>query len=170
MASEEHHLDVETHAAAQQAREFVYGTVAVLIVIAGIDISGSGQAPAAGAIIFVAAVATWLAHAYADTLGVRLAAGRPTTPAEVRRSLREASPIVAAALPATAAAAGAALGFWTLRTGLTIANILALATLAAAGWFAARSSGATRTRAVLSTVVSTSIGLGVVAVELLVHH
>ena len=41
--------------------------------------------------------------------------------------------------------------------------------LAAAGWFAARGSGSSMTRAAASAVVSTSIGLGIVAMELLVH-
>ncbi len=163
-------MDAATHTAAHRAKEFVYGTIAVLIVIAGIEVSGGRGAEAAGAIILVAAVATWLAHAYADVLGVLLTTGRPTTRTDVWRSLRDAVPIVVAALPATAMALGARLDFWTLATGLRAANILALLVLAAAGWFAARGSGAGRLRSLVSTLVSTGIGLGIVAVELLVHH
>ena len=168
------HAAIDHHAAAHRATEFVYGTIAVLIVVAGIDISGiddSGpRASAAPAIILVAAIATWLAHAYAETLGLQLTTGRSTRPADIGRALRGAFPIVLAALPATAAAIGSVLGFWTMRTSVTIANILALLVLAAAGWFAARGSGDTRFQSFISAVVSTSIGAAIVAMELLVHH
>ena len=163
-------MDADRHVDAHRAKEFVYGTIAVLIVISGIESAGPRGANAAGAIILVGAAATWFAHAYADTLGVRLASGRTTTAADGLRALRDAWPIVVAALPATVATACAALGFWTLGTGLAIANILALVALAAAGWLAARGSGSSLTRSAASAVVSTSIGLGIVAMELLVHH
>jgi hypothetical protein len=165
---------VDHHAAAHRATEFVYGTIAVLIVIAGIDISGidiSGtRSAAAPAIILVAAIATWLAHAYAETLGLQLTTGRSTRPADIGRALRGAFPIVVAALPATAVTLGSVLGFWTMRTSVLVANILALLVLAAAGWFAARGTGDTRIESFVSAVVSTSIGLAIVAMELLVHH
>jgi hypothetical protein len=157
------------HAAAHRATEFVYGTIAVLIVIAGIDISGS-QASGAPAIVLVGAIATWLAHAYADTLGIQLTTGRPTGREDIGRALAGSFPIVLAALPATAAAIGAILGFWTPRTAIGIANGLALLVLAAAGWFAARGSGDTRLESFVSAVASTSIGVAIVTMELLVHN
>jgi hypothetical protein len=165
---------IDHHAAAHRATEFVYGTIAVLIVIAGIDISGidisGSRASAAPAIILVAAIATWFAHAYAATLGLQLTSGRSIRRAEVGRALTGSFPIVLAALPATAASVGALMGFWTSRTSIVLANVLALLVLAAAGWFAARGSGDTRLQSLVSAVVSTSIGLAIVAMELLVHH
>ena len=162
------------HAAAHRATEFVYGTIAVLIVIAGIDISGADlsgdRASAAPAIILVAAIATWLAHAYAETLGLQLTTGRSTSRADIGRALRGAFPIVVAALPATAVSVGAVLGIVPPRASVLLANGLALLVLAAAGWFAARGSGDTRMQSFVSAVVSTSIGLAIVAMELLVHH
>lgn len=165
---------VDHHAAAHRATEFVYGTVAVLIVIAGIDISGvdlsGSRASAAPVIIMVAAIATWLAHAYAETLGRQLTTGHSTRPADIGRALSGSFPIVLAALPATAVSIAAMLGFWTPRTSVVLANILALLVLAAAGWFAARGSGDTRLQSLVSAVVSTSIGAAIVAMELLVYH
>jgi hypothetical protein len=165
---------VDHHAAAHRATEFVYGTIAVLIVIAGIDISGvdisGSRASAAPAIILVAAIATWFAHAYATTLGLQLTTGRPTSRADIGGALTGSFPIVLAALPATAATVGALLGFWTLRTSILLSNFLALLVLAAAGWFAARGSGDTRFQSLVSAVVSTSIGAAIVTMELLVHH
>ena len=155
--------------AAHRATEFVYGTIAVLIVIAGIDISG-GRASAAPAIILVAAIATWLAHAYAETLGLQLTTGRSTSRADIGRALMGSFPIVLAALPATAVSVGALLGFWSTRTSIVLANGLALLVLAAAGWFAARGAGDTRLQSLASALVSTSIGLAIVAMELLVHY
>ena len=164
-----HDLDAATHAEAHRATEFVYGTIAVLIVIAGIDISG-GQAQAAPAIILVGAVATWLAHAYADSLGLQLTTGRAPTRTDIWHSLWGAVPIVLAALPATAVTLGATLGFLAPRTSVLISNAMALLVLTAAGWFAARGSGANRAGSLVSAVASTSIGLAIVGMELLVHH
>jgi hypothetical protein len=161
------HIDPRTEE--RWATEFVYGTITVLIVVAGIDIAGP-RATAAAAIIVVAAIATWLAHAYADLLGLQLTTGQPTTWADVRRALRGAAPIILAAVPATAAALGATLGLWTSETFVTIANIAALLVLAAAGWFGAQGSGASRLGSIFSAIISTSIGLAIVAMELLVHH
>ena len=168
------HAAVDHHAAAHRATEFVYGTIAVLIVIAGIDISSldlsDSRASGAPAIIMVAAIATWLAHAYAATLGLQLTTGRSTGRADIGRALRGSFPIVLAALPATAVSVGAVLGYWTPRTSVLLANGLALLVLAAAGWFAARGAGDTRFESFVSAVVSTSIGLAIVAMEVLVHH
>ena len=65
---------------------------------------------------------------------------------------------------------GAVLGIVPPRASVLLANGLALLVLAAAGWFAARGSGDTRMQSFVSAVVSTSIGLAIVAMELLVHH
>jgi hypothetical protein len=161
---------IETHDRIHQAREFIYGTIAVLIVISGIEIGGGSDSPAVAAIILAAAVATWVAHSYAGYMGRRLVVGHRATTREVMASLKDDSPIVLAALPAAAAAIGARLGFWSLSTALFIGNVLALVTLAATGWLVARASGASTAGAIVSTIVSTSIGLGIVAVQLLVHH
>jgi hypothetical protein len=168
------HAAVDHHAAAHRATEFVYGTIAVLIVIAGIDVSGidmsGSRASAAPAIVLVAAIATWFAHAYAETLGLQLTTGRSTSRADIGRALRGSFPIVLAALPATAMSVGALLSLWAPRTSIVLANGLALLVLAAAGWFAARGSGDTRFQSLVSALVSTSIGLAIVAMEVLVHH
>ncbi len=157
------------HTAARRATEFVYGTIAVLIVTAGIDLTG-GHASAAPAIVLVGAIATWLAHAYADALGLQLTTGRPTSRSDIGRALLDALPIVLAALPATAVAVTVSRGLLEARTGIWVANGLALLVLAAAGWYAARGSGDTRMQSFVSAVASTSIGLAIVTMELLVHH
>jgi hypothetical protein len=161
---------LDTHDRIHQAREFIYGTITVLIVISGIEIGGGSDPPAVAAIILAAAVATWVAHSYAGYLGRRLVVGHAGTMREVTASLKSDFPIVLAALPAVAAAVGAKLGLWSLSVALSMGNVLALVTLAATGWQVARASGESTPGAIISTIVSTSIGLGIVVVQLLVHH
>jgi hypothetical protein len=157
-------------ARAHRAREFIYGTITVLVAIAGIEVGGGTDAPSAAAIILASAVATAVAHSYAGFVGRRLVEGQPLATRDVIAALRADSPVVLAAIPAVAAAIAAKLGFWSLGTALSIGNVCALIALAAIGWLAARASGGTVARSILSTVISTSIGLGIVIVELLAHH
>ena len=123
----------------------------------------------AGATIFVGAVATWFAHAYASVLGHR-ATIRHHSAGEIGPALQHASSIVLAATPAVIAMGGASLGWWEPRAALGFANAAGIAVLAAAGWIVARSAGENLAGRLTATVVTASIGVGIVAVELVAHR
>jgi hypothetical protein len=155
---------------ARRVETFVYGTIATLIALAGFESLGLRQPIAAGAIIAVSAVATWFAHAYSTVLGERAASDRPLDRSQVVQALREAFPIVVAAVPATILAVGAAQGFWPLETAIVVANIAGIAVMAGAGLAAARATHASPRGTIVWVVASAAIGAAIVIVELAVHH
>jgi hypothetical protein len=149
--------------------ELVYGTLTVLIAIAGFEVAGGASPTGAGAIILAGAVATWFAHAYATALGRRATAGPQASAGHIGYSLRHTWPIVLAAIPAFIALGGASLGWWSTGAALFWSNAAGIGVLAGAGWMAARASGANLGGQVGSTILTASIGLGIVAVQLLIH-
>ena len=89
---------------------------------------------------------------------------------EIGPALRHASSIVLAATPAVIAMGGASLGWWEPRAALGFANAAGIAVLAAAGWIVARSAGESLAGRLTATIVTASIGVGIVAVELVAHR
>ena len=120
--------------------ELVYGTITVLIAMAGVEIAGNGDATRAGAIVLVGSVATWLAHAYSAVLGRRAILGRQASMAEIGGALRKAWPIMIAAIPSIVAIFGAQLGWWPYPAALLFSNGAGIAVLAGAGWMAGRAA------------------------------
>jgi hypothetical protein len=151
--------------------ELVYGTLAVLIAIAGVEVAGGGVGPTgAGAIILVGAAATWFAHAYATVLGHRVAVGGPATVGQIGHALAHAWPIALAAVPSVVAFGGASLGWWSPGAARGFSNGAGIAVLAGAGWIAGRAAGASLAGQLASTALTASIGVGIVAMELLLHR
>jgi hypothetical protein len=148
----------------------VYGTLTVLVVVAGIEAAGGAQPAGAGAVILVGASATWLAHAYAKVLGSAAATGREVSAGQIGPALLHASTIVLAAIPAMIAFGGASLGWWSSEAALSFSNGAGIAILAGAGWLAARAAGAGGVGRITSTILTAAIGLAIVAVELLLLH
>jgi hypothetical protein len=154
---------------AERSRAFIYGTIATLIAMAGFESVG-GAPIAAGAIIAVSAVATWWAHAYSTVLAARLTSAHPITPHEVASALREAWPIVTAAIPATLLSIGAGAGLWTLTSAILVANLAGITVMAIAGLIAARSAHAGRLATLGWIAVTAAIGAIIVLVEAAVHR
>jgi hypothetical protein len=150
--------------------EFVYGTTAVLIAMAGVEVVGGTAPDAVAAIVLASSVAVWLTHAYAGYLGAVIDHGgvRPTRH-EVGAAFVRSSPIVLAAIPAVVLLGGASLGLWPVGSAVTVINVTAVAVLALAGWIGAWATGASPVRAVAWAAATASIGVGIVGLELLLH-
>jgi hypothetical protein len=155
---------------AERTSELVYGTLTALIALAGVEVAGLTSPTRAGAIILIGAIATWFAHAYAAVLGRRAALGRPASTVEIAHALRSAWPIVLAALPSFFAVAGARLGWWSGAAAVIFSNVAGIAVLAAAGWLASQAAGEGLRGRLGSSIVTASFGLGIVALELLIHQ
>ena len=154
---------------AEWTSELVYGTLAVLIAIAGIDVAGGASATGTGAIVLVGAAATWFAHAFSAVLGRRAAMGAHAS-AGVGHALLKAWPILLAAIPSFIAFGGASLGWWPAGSAMTFSNVAGIVVLGGAGWIAARAADSNLGGQLVSTILTASIGLGIVLVEMLVHH
>jgi hypothetical protein len=155
---------------AQRVDSFVYGTIATIIAMAAFDTSGSGDPVAAGAIVIVSAVATWFAHAFSTILGERLAVGESIGLPRVWRGLREAWPIVIAAIPATILAVGATQDLWSLAAAVRVSNIAGVIALGGAGFAAARVMRASALSTTAWVLGTSAIGLTIVLVEIAVHQ
>ncbi len=150
--------------------ELVYGTLAALIAMAGIEVAGGASPTGAGAVILVGAAATWFAHAYSAVLGRRTALGHTASPGQIMQALRHAWPIILAAIPSVLAFGGASLGWWSSGIAMSFSNGAGIAVLAGVGYLAGRAAGEDLAGLVSSTVLTASIGIAIVVVELLLHR
>jgi hypothetical protein len=153
---------------AEWTSELVYGTLTVLIAIAGIDVAGGASAAGTGAIVLVGAAATWFAHAFSAVLGRRAHLGAHAS-AGVGHALLKAWPILLAAVPAVIAFGGASLGWWSASSAMTFSNVAGIVVLGGAGWIAARTADSSLAGRIGTTIVTASIGAVIVLVEMLVH-
>jgi hypothetical protein len=161
----------------ERAQAFIYGTITTLVAMAGLELVGAPSTGAVAAIVVASAVATWLAHSYATLIGRGLIAPGATAGSNLRAvagtwwsAMHASAPILYAALPALAAFALAALGVWSLTTAIWVGNLAGIAIMGVTSVAAARAHHATLLAQVLSVVVTTLLGLVIVAVEYAVHH
>jgi hypothetical protein len=156
---------------ADWAAFLVYGSINVLAAVGGLRLeSDSLKARQAAAVVVVVAVAVWLAHTMWRVVRAR---GRRDPEPERSHELYEllrSWPILVSGLPGVIALLLAALGAWSVATGLRIAQALGIAILFGAGLATARLAGVTRSRQVLYMVALPSVGVVIVLLEVAAHH
>ena len=150
--------------------EFVYGTVAGMVAISGLDGGHGASWLQTGAIILFGSAAIWLAHSYALLVGHRIASAQQVTGRDLANFLSGSWPIVVAGFVLCLPLPGTALGIWSLSTALRISGFLGLAMLALVGILSGIASKETWPRRLFLAFVSTALGLFVLIVELLAHH
>lgn len=146
-----------------------YGTVLVLAALASVGVwqveLGYGLELVAGV-----GIATWVAHLFAEVLGDHVRRLEPLTVGEVRRSMADGAPILAApVLPACALALGQTdvMADATAR-GLAIA--LAVAQMLGLGLLAGRVVATRPGGAWLFALATVGIGVGVVGLTVRLGH
>jgi hypothetical protein len=161
----------------ERAQAFIYGTITTLVAMAGLELVGEPTVGAVAAIVVASAVATWLAHSYATLIGRGLIASGATVQSNLRTvagswgsAMHASAPILYAAIPALVGFALAAVGVWSLTTAIWIGNLAGIVVMGATSVAAARARHAAPLAQVLSVVVTTVLGLLIVAVEYAVHH
>lgn len=118
----------------------------------------------------LAAVLYWVAHAYADVLGRRLRSTRRLTPGELWQSLiHEAAVVRGAAIPLLALLIAALLGA-DQETGVNIAIWSAAASIVVLELIAGLRTHATRGEIALEAALGIAMGLGVIALKVLLAH
>ena len=108
-------------AAVHWLADYVYGTIATLVAIAGLTFeSNPGELTTAGVVI-VGAVAIWFAHTLSRLVSMRSKGHMNLRPGDVWAELRDSWSIVTAAIPATAifVALGITIGLPFLMLGAT---------------------------------------------------
>jgi hypothetical protein len=148
----------------------VYGTIIVLAVLAAGGKPYQDHLWRLVVLAGVSAVVLWLAHVYSHGLGVSLETGHRLTVGElVAIARRESSIVEAAVLPVAAVALGAA-GVLEARTAVLVAIIIGAVTLTAQGVRYAQLERLSRGATLLTVGLNLAVGLGLVALEVLIAH
>ena len=155
---------------ADQVSFVVYGTIAVLAAVGGLALEAQTLRPLqAAAVLVVVALAAWLSHSMWRVVRAR---GRrdpePGRSHEVHELLRSWA-VMAAGLPGAAVMTLAAIGSWSVATGLEIAQGLGVAVLLAAGLVTAHLAGVTGTRRLIMVITLPGVGLLIVVLEVAAH-
>jgi hypothetical protein len=111
----------------------------------------------------------WLAHAWSEIVGERVAAGRLFDPARIRQVARAEWPLVEAGAVPAAALALAWAGLWSRDLGVDLALAAAILQLVGWGAVAAHRTESRWPAAVLMGAVEGALGLAIVGLELLLH-
>lgn len=149
---------------------YIYGTIVVLAAtIEGAEAyrGGTGHVTL---IVLATTVVFWLAHVYAHSIAQSVTTGQRVSKADVLSiAHRESSIIEAAVLPVLALMLGK-VGLFSLQTAVWVAIAFGVAVLVAGGLRYARLEhlGTAATLAVVG--VNMALGVGLVALKLLVGH
>jgi hypothetical protein len=148
----------------------VYGTIIVLAVLAA---GGRPYVHHLWRLLTLAggsAVVLWLAHVYSHGLGESLAEGHRMTVGELRSIARREAAVVLAALPPLVAIALGAVGVLEARTAVGVALGIGVVTLGAQGVRYSRLEDLSPLASVFTVGLNLLLGLGLVALEVLVAH
>ena len=149
--------------------EGIYGLILATSVIA---VSREYESTNAGRIaitVLVTGIVFWMAHVYARVLAGSMAEHRLLNRSEIRGVLRHDWPLVEVTVPLVLILALGAFGVIGDRAAILAATIAALAELAAAGSYAAHTSGASLRGTLLSAAIAVALGGAVVLLKVLVH-
>jgi hypothetical protein len=148
----------------------VYGTIIVMSVLAAGAKPFEHQLWRLVAVAAVSVVVLWLAHVYSHGLAESLQLGRRITVTEPSSIARhEYSIVTAAILPVAAVGLGAA-EVLAERTAVKLALWLGVVALTAQGIRYARLERLSRSATFMTVSLNLAIGLGLVALEVLIAH
>jgi hypothetical protein len=161
----------ETPRGVEWAREYVYGTISTLVAIGGLTFEERPDSVSVGGVILVGAVAIALAHAISHLVvdWSNQSSRTPFTGQTVVLRLREALPIVSAAVPALAVLAVARSGVFSTMTALYVAEGVGVVSLAVVGILTAREPSHSLHRRVAYVAALVTVGLLIVGLELVTH-
>src|SRR3954454_602079 len=146
----------------------VYGSVLVATVAGALlhtdESAGQLTVTLAGSMLIF-----WLAHAWAETVGERVAEGDRFDRGRIRDIARAEWPLVEAGLLPTLLLAFAWIGPWSGHTGVALALAAAVVQLVAWGFTAAYRSAHDWHRATIVGVGDGLLGIAIVALELSIH-
>jgi hypothetical protein len=150
---------------------YVYGTIGVLVALGSLGAEPEGlRAPVAALVVFVGAIAIWLAHAFSELVAARIRQGHSLGAVRTAAVLRSSWPIVSAALPSVGFICLGWAGLWSVSTGLRGSTVLAVVALGLAGLLVARFSGDRGAAAVLDIALAAGLGILIALLEFAVYH
>jgi hypothetical protein len=149
--------------------DYVYGTIATLVAIAGLTFeTNPGELSTAGVVI-VGAIAIWFAHTLSRLVSKRSQGHLELHVGDVAAELRSSWSIVTAAIPATVVFFLAALHLWSIHAAFIIADVVGVASLAVVGIGTAGGRERPLLRRIGYVVVVVMVGVAIVLLEAGVH-
>jgi len=148
----------------------VYGTIVVMSILAAGAKSYEHRLWRLVVIAAVSVVVLWLAHVYSHGLEESLTLGRRVTVAELSSIARHEYSVVAAAVPLLAVVGLGAAGVLAERTAVRLALWLGVAALTAQGIRYAQLERLRRSATFITVSLNLAIGLGLIALEVLIAH
>ena len=158
-----------SHSRAGWLSDYVYGTIATLVAMLGLTFEAHPNALSACGVIVVGALAIWMAHAVSELVGIRARHHQVLPWRLMVAEFRGSWSIVAAAAPGTFVMALAAFGLFRATTGLKLAEVVGVASLAVVGIGTAAVSGVSRWRQAFYVIAVTGVGVFIVLLEGAVH-
>jgi hypothetical protein len=149
--------------------DYVYGTIATLVAIAGLTFEPDPQALKAAGVVVIGAVSIWLAHTLSRLVTTRSWQHLTIKRSDVRAQLVSSWSILAAAIPATIIFALAGAQLWKVKTAIVIAEVVGVLALAVVGIGTAGGSDRPLVRRILYVLGLVTVGVLIVALELVVH-
>jgi hypothetical protein len=149
--------------------EAIYGLILATSVIAVSREYDSSNAGRVGVTVLVTGLVFWLAHVYARVLAESIRLHRMLKRSEVGGVFRHDWPLVEATAPLVLILALGVLDVVPDKATILAATLVALVELAAAGAYAARSSGAGLWGTLVSAAIAVTLGSAVVLLKALVH-
>ena len=146
----------------------VYGSFLAASVV-GVAYEAGQGARAMTVSLFGSMLVFWLAHAWSEIVGERIAQGLAFGPRTALAIARGEWPLVEAAVLPTAVLALAWAGVWSRETGARLAFAAAVVQVAGWGLLAARRSGGSWPAAVLLAAVEGALAVLLLLLERLVH-
>jgi hypothetical protein len=149
--------------------DYVYGTITTLVAISGLTFESHPEALTSAAVVVIGAVAIWLAHTLSRLVTTRSWQHLTLKRSDVRAQLLGSWSIVAAAIPATVIFTLSGLHLWKVTTAFIVAEAVGLLGLAVVGIGTAGGRERPLIRRMLYVVGLVTVGVMIVALELVVH-
>jgi len=149
--------------------DYVYGTIATLVAIAGLTFEANPGELTTAAVVIVGAFAIWMAHILSRLVSMRSGAHLRLTVSDVVAEARGSWSIVTAAVPATLIFVLAGVHLWTMRTAFVLADVVGVLALAVVGIGTAGGNDRPLTRRVAYVGGLVLVGITIVLLEAGIH-
>jgi len=156
----------EHPAAVHWLADYVYGTIATLVAIAGLTFEAHPGELTTAAVVIVGAFAIWMAHILSRLVSKRSGGHLQLSVADEARSSWS---IVTAAIPATVIFMLAAVHLWTMHTAFVLADLVGVLALAVVGFGTAGGRDRPLGRRIAYVCGLVLVGVTIVLLEAGVH-
>ena len=149
--------------------DYVYGTIATLVAIAGLTFETNPGELTTAAVVIVGAFAIWMAHMLSRLVSKRSGGHLRLNISDVVAEARTSWSIVTAAIPATLIFMLAGAHLWTMHTAFVLADVVGVLALAVVGIGTAGGNDRPLARRIAYVWGLVMVGIAIVLLEAGIH-